>query len=161
MSQDNLNIENFCIRAQFTESEHRTDHIIPTPSLISPRDGFTFCEDLADGNICLEWANNANINEPDCFPSEYLIQFSLNAEFNGPSVSEELTTNTKYILKPGDIPYGIQIYWRVIALNEATNAVSWKTETRTIQWNCGEGNQSDSNLCGKYDVNLELSLIHI
>lgn len=145
-----------CMRIEFPTAIWREDLLIPTPQLIYPRSEQTFCLDVLPGGdtqICLAWED---ITEA----SHYLLQWSLNPEFNGPSVREEIVASplTQYCLfLTDDIRQGTTVYWRVIAANLTTGGVSNKSETRKLTYNCNSSqNNHTANKCDRYNVELNI-----
>jgi len=151
---NNISIES-CLTVEFPEVQFRKDTLLASPSPIFPADGQSICLDVTNVNdtqICLTWKASPSV------VSHYLLQLALNAEFTGASVREVTIpfTQTSYcLLAPFDIRYGSTYYWRVIALDTASCGVSWKSETRSFTYSCG----NDTNYPDKadrYNVNAEM-----
>ena len=163
-----------CLRLEYPGVIWRIDTILEFPILVGPVNDRAYCLEaiaddsespmasdsddelaftLANTQICLEWlpVNGANV---------YLLQWSLDSSFSGPSVREKVLENgaTSYCLQyPYDIRQQEEIYWRVQAANNITGGYSARSETRKISFNCSDGqNQDEPTLCDQYAVRAEI-----
>jgi hypothetical protein len=160
-----------CLQIEFPDVNWRTDLLIPTPQLIFPYNDRSFCLEaiplgtvglpprpIWNSQICLSWEQTPGADT-------YLLQWSLNSDFNGPSVRETILNNpvnptdpvSYCLIVPDDIRQGNTIYWRVIAANLNTGGVSNKSEVRKLSYTCGENqNRAIANRCDEYNVEITL-----
>jgi hypothetical protein len=145
------------MRLTYPNVDFRDDLLIPTPILQYPRSEQTFCLDLLPDNntqICLSW-----FDVPGA--THYLLQWSLNPQFNGPSIREVIVAapeRSYCLFYPEDIRQEMTIYWRVIAANLTTGGVSNKSETRKLTYNCNEEqNRNQPTKSDRYNVS---AIIH-
>ena len=160
-----------CIEASLPNVVWREDNLIPQPQLYYPTDKQNVCvrtdETITTNgqntNVCLEWYRVANANK-------YLLQWSVNQNFDGPSIREEILddpltdinlfpTLSYCLFYPQDIRQDETIYWRVTAanLNDGTAGVSSPSETRELKFTCGDKNQTGAATgCDEYNVKQEI-----
>lgn len=143
--------QNICISGGYQGLAYRNDGILGTPILLFPRDGANIClESTAtySSQIVFSWT-------PVIGAVEYIVEWSNDANFSGPSLRAVITSNTYYsLVNNTDIRLGEAVYWRVFARN-GTGSLSEKTVPRKISFNCPEFSSPDR--ADNFDVNL---LIH-
>ena len=153
-----------CLRVEFPVVEFRNDILVPTPQLVGPVDGDTYCVGLGpngETGICLQWQAAGTIPGN----TRYLVQWSQNPQFEGPTVREAIVADSGITLQeycliyPDDIRYGETVYWRIIAADIVNGGVSNKSETRQVTLNCNDSqydNQTFSNRCAQYNVDMNI-----
>ena len=141
-----------CLALEFPDIVWRQDINIPAPGLIFPYQNRTFCiaRDGMDTGICLSWTAVPGA-------TTYLLQWSLNQDFSGPTTQEFVTSGTEYCLQYLlDIRQGTEIYWRVIAANQVTGGVSTKSEVRQFRYDCGNNTPDSFTGCEQHAVSQEI-----
>lgn len=146
----------------------RNDQVLDVPDLIDPADGDKICPDNAGSggasDVILEWQAVTGA-------TEYLVQWSLNSSFRGPTTKAVRTSSTSYNLTlVAEIAMGDNIHWRVMAMN-GSGGLSEMSETRQIQYECDDtqtsglgigksggppGLPDNNQKCKDYNVGLEI-----
>jgi len=117
----------------------KSDGLLDAPVLTSPNDGSTICPYMTFGSsnseIVLTW--NAVTGA-----TKYVLQWSLNSNFVGPTTKSVKQAGTSYNLQLiSDIRMGDEISWRVQAIDEA-GSFSELSQTRTVTYDCEPGQAS-------------------
>jgi hypothetical protein len=140
--------QNICISGGYQGAAYRNDGILGTPVLLFPRDGANIClESTAtySSQIVFSWT-------PVVGAAEYIVEWSNDPNFSGPSLRAVITSNTYYsLVNNTDIRLGEAVYWRVFARN-GTGSLSEKTIPRKISFNCPDFSSPDR--ADNFDVNL-------
>jgi hypothetical protein len=143
--------QNICINGGYDPTPYRNDGVLGTPVLLYPRDGANICLEGSvtyTSQIVFTWSTVIGA-------LEYIVEWSNDASFSGPSLRAAITSNTYYALdKNSDIRLGEAVYWRVFARN-GTGSLSEKTIPRKISFNCPDFSSPDR--ADNFDVNI---LIH-
>lgn len=149
-----------CSVAQFpVDIDFTNAAILPPPRFKYPENNQTFCVPKGPNGqtpICICWESLG-------LGTVYLLQISNNPQFQGPSTRERLLSDpqTEYCLScPQDIRYGDTVYVRLIAGSFVfgTPAISSKSETLQIAWNCNsETNDGQNDLCAFYEIDGQIT----
>lgn len=138
----------------FPTVEWRQDVLLTEPILLFPRPNATLCLEASGASgVVLSW-----LSVPSA--THYLVQWGNNAQLSGPTVRENITTNTFQILPSGlDFRLGETVYWRVQAANLTTGGISPRSEVRSISYNCGDGAYADNLQATRapaFDIDLDV-----
>jgi len=120
------------------------DVVLATPELVSPADQAVICARAGD-TVTLEWSAIIGADF-------YVIQYSRNGEFSGPSLraSEVAAPTTQLVLTVGpEIKYGSEYYWRVMAYS-TTGGASPMSKQRQFTVQCrsgGEDSDAAADIC--------------
>lgn len=140
--------QNICISGGYQGTTYRNDGLLGTPILLFPRDGANICLESTitySSQIVFSWT-------PVVGATEYIVEWSNDANFSGPSLRAVITSNTYYsLVNNTDIRLGEAVYWRVFARN-GTGSLSEKTIPRKISFNCPDFASPDR--ADNFDVNL-------
>ena len=112
-------------------NEWKLDVNLATPELVSPEDGTVVCPETGPGtsNIDLEWKAVSGA-------SEYILQWCLNNNFDGPTCRAVRISTTTYTLSlVADIAMNDEVHWRVGAIDNA-GGVSDISDTWSVKYEC-------------------------
>jgi len=146
------------------------DIVLAAPLLEGPKDQSTLCRETAfttDTGVIVKWLaiNGAAF---------YVVQWCNNSSFTGPTLKAIKTADIYYNLQFGtDIRIGEEVFWRVMAFNSSTGAVSGKSEVWQFIYDCskmggnlpanqnqqpdgGGGSGVQGSLCDEFNVSVKI-----
>jgi hypothetical protein len=148
----------------FPAVDFHDDVRLATPELEWPRDGANLCEEPYDHETKARGDSTGIDLKWKAVPgaTQYIVQWSQDSSFNGPTLRSEKVAGTTKSLKLGeDIRMGEEAHWRVMASN-STGGTSHKSESRSFKYDCPQSKRKNpkgddsSGLCDIYNVEMEL-----